>query len=134
MEIGGRFDEKITLSQPDYERLHLGLVVAYRSIGVSIETEPVKGARSIRHLLTHRGRALKTGNDAKRDKKTFGWSDLDLRLSLDEVMAHLDALAVAVDDADRGMHGYAWRHEALTDEAVDTLTKAWPKLFGNGPV
>ncbi len=100
MEIGGRFDEKITLSQPDYERLHLGLVVAYRSIGVSIETEPVKGARSIRHLLTHRGRALKTGNDAKRDKKTFGWSDLDLRLSLDEVMAHLDALAVAVDDAD----------------------------------
>jgi hypothetical protein len=173
MEIGGRFDEKLTLSQPDYERLHLGLVLrdgvtrfevyleealhevvgprveggavyrdisptwgdlvlAYRSLGVSIETELVKDARSIRNLLTHRGGALKTGKDAKHDKKTFGWSDLDLRLSLDEVMAHLDALAVTVDDADEVMHGYAWGDEALANEAVDTLTKAWPKLFGSG--
>jgi hypothetical protein len=109
------------------------LVAAYRSLRVKVETKPVKRARSIRHLLTHRGGALKTSKDAKYDKKTFGWSDLDLRLSLDEVMTHLDALAAAVDHADEVMHGYAWRHEALSDEAVAALTESWPQLFGSGP-
>jgi hypothetical protein len=107
------------------------LVAAYRSLGVPIETEPVKKARSIRHVLTHRGGALRTKEDAQWDKKTFGWDDLEMHLSLDEVMACLDALAVAVEKADDVMHGYAWRREALTGDAVAALMKAWPKLFGN---
>lgn len=125
--------KRVTLPEhsPRWDRLRKAW---WTLVAVEIESSAVADVRDRRHWLTHQRGELRTHAQRGRyDTREFGLPDEALRLTLEDVIADLEALASVIRDADVEAHARSWGSVRASKADVEkALNQVREDFLGSG--